>query len=68
MNCDQVLERNRCQFIFSGKNDELTSGGNRHPAKNDELTPDFSAKNDELTPDFFHTSVSYCVRKRENMP
>jgi len=28
----------RCQFVFSGKNDELT--------------PDFPGKNDELTPDF----------------
>ena len=43
----------RCRFVFSGKNDELTPGGNRHPGKNDELTPDFlPGKNDELTPDF----------------
>jgi hypothetical protein len=31
----------RCQFVFSGKNDELTPDFHRI-SKNDELTPDFA--------------------------
>ena len=38
----------QCQFIFSGKNDELT--------------PDFlSGKNDELTPDFLHQRSDHAL-------
>ena len=64
----QVRSVIRCQFIFSGKNDELTP--DFPPGKNDELTPDFPDRMEcfHSTSDWLPPSPATGVQARNRNP